>query len=99
MIFEFQINRPHIYFLPHVFVIIVIIFQCAYVNFVDLWTRKAASSKIQESLEEARLELVIAAVIVVFTLMQSFLTEPIIVTVSIINTGLTYHGMLVSGGL
>ena len=36
MIFVFQINCPHIYFLPHVFVIIVIIIQCACVNFVDL---------------------------------------------------------------
>ena len=76
MIFMFQINRPHIYFFPHVFVIIVIIIQCACVNFVDLWTRKAASSSsVQkeslEDLEEARLELVIAAVIVVFTLMRS----------------------------
>ena len=74
MIFVFQINRPHIYFFPHVFVIIVIIFQCACVNFVELWPRKAASRnrwKIQESLEELRLELVIAAVIIVFTLMRS----------------------------
>ena len=75
MIFVFQINRPHIYFFPHVFVIIVIIIQCACVNFVDLWTRKAASSSseriAEESMEEARLELVIAAVIVVFTLMRS----------------------------
>ena len=51
MILMFLINRPHIYFFPHVF---VIIFQCACVNFVDLWPRKAASSSSfndQESLE------------------------------------------------
>ena len=93
VIFMFQINRPHIYFFSHVFVItevcrlvvtnlrrksvhaltfggdfelkfracansrrkicdnqanlcIVIIFQCACVNFVDLWSRKAASERI-----------------------------------------------------
>ena len=73
MIFMFLINRPHIYFFPHVF---VFIFQCACVNFVDLWSRKLScfeqfSWKIQESLEEPRLELVIADVIVVFTLMRS----------------------------
>ena len=90
MIFVFQINRPHIYFLPHVFVIIVIIIRCACMNFVDLRPRKVASSSSERITgrfkEEARLELVIAAVIVVFTLMRSStlpIIELIIETVSV----------------